>query len=144
MKRILDFFREMTGLEPTDNQADLLHKAVTIKEQAHISYNNILITAGFQSGKTLCSAIIALWFLFEYGKEVRPIKIILVSAQDSILYFHMREVFKKHPELVKELTEASQLGANLIPMRHIVLLYILSSLILLFLCYAMISSLHST
>jgi len=40
----------MTGLIPTEDQVNLLHKAVTIKEQAHTSYKKILISAGRQSG----------------------------------------------------------------------------------------------
>jgi hypothetical protein len=113
MKPIINFFREMTGLEPTEDQKELLHKAVTIKEQGNRKYNKIIISAGRQSGKTLCSAIIVLWFVFEYDK---PLKILLISAQDNILYLHIREVFKKHPELVEQLTERSKLAADLIPL----------------------------
>jgi len=50
IKSIEKFFTEMTGLTPTEDQVNLLHKAVTIKEQAHTSYKKILISAGRQSG----------------------------------------------------------------------------------------------
>ena len=119
MRTIVKFFQDMTGLEPTEDQCNLLHKAVTIKPQGHINYNNILISAGFQSGKTLCSAVIVLWFVFEWAEDAenRPIKVILVSAQDNILYLHMRDMFRRNPELAGKLSDKSQLGADLIPIK---------------------------
>ena len=55
-----------------------------------------------------------MWYIFQYGE---PIKALLISAQDNILYFHIREIFKKHPELVQQLTERSKLAAEYVPIR---------------------------
>jgi hypothetical protein len=117
MRTIVKFFEDMTGLVPTEDQKNLLHKAVTIEPQGRVSYNNILISAGFQSGKTLCSAVIVLWFVFEWAEENRPLKVILVSAQDNILYLHMRDMFRRNPTLSSKLSDKSQLGADLIPIK---------------------------
>ena len=117
MRTIAKFFEDVTGLVPTDNQKELLHHAVQIKPSGRTKYNKIIISAGRQSGKTLCSAVVALWFVFEWAPENRTIKIILLSAQDNILYFHMREIFKKHPEFTEKLSEQSKLAAALIPMK---------------------------
>lgn len=119
MRTIVKFFEDMTGLIPTEDQKNLLHKSVTIKPQGRLTYNNILISAGFQSGKTLCSAVIVLWFLFEWAEDPanRPIKVILVSAQDSILYEHMRGIFHRHPELLDLVSERSKSGPDVITMK---------------------------
>ena len=108
MMNILDFFTKITGLTPTDSQKELLINAVDL------SIKKILISAGRQSGKTLCSAVIVLWYVFCYSK---PLKILLISAQDNILYFHIRELFKKNPEFVNQLTERSRLAAELVPIK---------------------------
>ena len=44
MKDIEQFFRDMTGLEPTESQKKLLRGAIDLREK------KILITAGRQSG----------------------------------------------------------------------------------------------
>ena len=106
MRPIIAFFRDMTGLEPTKEQADFLHKAINKK------FPQQLISAGRQSGKSLCVAVVLMWYLFEF-KTVIHIQII--SAQRQYVYFHMVEVFKKHPELMKELTERSLMGKDVIP-----------------------------
>jgi hypothetical protein len=103
---IIKYFTFLTGLIPTDSQKKLLKEAINIKEK------KILISAGRQSGKTLTTAVIVMWYIFEYGE---PVKVVLISAQDDIVYFHMREMFKKHPELVQQLSPRSKLAADLIP-----------------------------
>jgi hypothetical protein len=103
---IVDCFRKWTGLEPTPDQIKLLREAITQK------YHKILISAGRQSGKTLCSAVIVLYLVFYYDK---PLKILLISAQDNMIYFHMRAIFRKFPELQDLLTEKSKLGPELVP-----------------------------
>jgi len=105
---ITEYFRWLTELEPTDMQKELLTEAVNPDNM------KILVCAGRQSGKTLTTAVIIMWYIFEYGE---PINALLISAQDNILYFHMRELFKKHPELVEQLTERSRLAAELVPIR---------------------------
>ena len=98
---IVDKFTEWTGLIPTEDQKKLLREAITQK------YHKILISAGRQSGKTLCSAVIVLYLVFYYDK---PLKILLISAQDNMIYFHMRSIFRKFPQLQDLLTEKSKLG----------------------------------
>jgi hypothetical protein len=103
---IVDKFTEWTGLIPTEDQKKLLREAITQK------YHKILISAGRQSGKTLCSAVIVLYLVFYYDK---PLKILLISAQDNMIYFHMRSIFRKFPQLQDLLTEKSKLGPELVP-----------------------------
>jgi len=83
---IIEFFKYLTKLEPTPDQCKFLLDCVDI------DIHKLLISAGRQSGKTLCSAIAVLWYVFEYDK---PIKIILISAQQNILYLHMLDIFRK-------------------------------------------------
>src|SRR5271157_4903945 len=103
---IVDKFKEWTGLTPTEDQKKLLREAITKK------YHKILISAGRQSGKTLCSAVIVLYLVFCYDI---PLKILLISAQDNMIYFHMRNIFRKFPELQNLLTDKSKLGPELVP-----------------------------
>jgi hypothetical protein len=103
---IIEYFTYLTGLIPTEDQKTFL------LDLANIDIKKQLASAGRQSGKTICSAVGVLWWIFQSGYKV---KILLVSAQDNILYFHIREIFKQHPELVKELTSTSFLSPNIIP-----------------------------
>jgi len=103
---ILSYFKFLTGLTPTKDQESFL---LDIEDT---SKNQIIATAGCQSGKTLCSAVGSLWWIFESGQRVN---VLLISAQDSVLYLHIREIFKNHPELVKQLTSA--LSPYLVPLR---------------------------
>lgn len=103
---IIKYFTFLTGHIPTDSQKTLLLDFVDL------AIHKLIISAGCQSGKTLCSAIGALWWVFESGERVN---VLLISAQDSILYYHIREMFKKHTELSEQLT--SPFSPNLIPLR---------------------------
>jgi hypothetical protein len=86
MINIIDFFTYLTGLNPTPDQCEFLNDCV------NKGIHKLLISAGRQSGKTLCSAVAVLWFVFEYPE---PLKILLVSAQQNILYLHMLDIFRK-------------------------------------------------
>lgn len=86
---INEFFEKMTDLEPTPDQKKLLSSLL------NMGIKKIIISAGRQTGKTLCSAVAVLYLVFEWDK---PVKVLLVSAQDNILYLHLREIFKSHPE----------------------------------------------
>lgn len=101
----------MTGLTPTEDQKGVL------LDIANIDIHKMIISAGCQSGKTLCSAAGTLWWAFESGERCN---ILLISAQDSILYYHIREMFKKHAELSDQLT--SPFSPNLIPLKGFELL----------------------
>jgi len=103
---IEDYFEYLTGLKPTKDQAELL------KTLTDMSNKKIIISAGRQSGKTLTCAVAVLWYVFEYDK---PIKVLLISAQENILYFHIREIFKRHPEFTEEIV--AQGVYSLVPLR---------------------------
>lgn len=104
--KIVEYFTLLTGLKPTKDQENVLLDIV------NPDIHKIIVSAGCQSGKTLCSAVGALWWAFESGERVN---ILLISAQDSILYYHIREIFKKHDELSDQLT--SPFSPNLIPLK---------------------------
>ena len=103
-----EYFQYLTGLEPTDDQIRVLNDLVEPKVK------KMIISAGRQSGKTLTTAVGIMWWLFESGQKV---KILLVSPQDNILYFHLREIFKAHQEFEQQLTDISKLSPNIIPLR---------------------------
>jgi len=86
---IVKYFTYLTGLIPTEDEKKLLIAFTKM------DINKIIISAGRQSGKTLTTAVAILWWIFESGRKV---KILLLSAQDNILYYHIREIFKNHPE----------------------------------------------
>lgn len=103
---ILDFFRKVTGLIPTKDQESLL------LDLCDISKKKIIISAGRQSGKTLCSAVATLWWVFESGMKV---KILLISAQDNILYYHIREIFKNNLQFEPQIV--AQGTYSIVPLR---------------------------
>jgi hypothetical protein len=103
---IEDYFEYLTGLKPTKDQTELL------KTLTDMNNKKIIISAGRQSGKTLTCAVAVLWYVFEYEK---PIKVLLISAQENILYFHIREIFKRHPEFTDEIV--AQGVYSLVPLR---------------------------
>lgn len=103
-------FKFYTGLEPTDDQVKVL------KDIVDIMVKKIVASAGRQSGKTLTVAVGILIWLFDIDIG-QKINVLLVSAQDNVLYHHIREIFKRHPELEEQLTEVSKLSPNIIPLR---------------------------
>jgi len=92
-EKIGDYFEFLTGLKPTKDQVEALKGLVDLETK------KVIVTAGRQSGKTLTVAVAIMYWTFEHPE---PVKILLVSAQDNILYYHIREIFNKHPELFKE------------------------------------------
>ena len=104
---IVEYFSFLTGLTPTESQKEVL------RNFNDSDIHKLIISAGRQSGKTLTTACAVLWWLFESGQKVN---ILLLSAQDNILYYHLREIFRNHPELEGELSEISKLAKNLIPL----------------------------
>lgn len=104
--KIIPFFRKVTGLEPTTDQKWLLRALTDPKVK------KIIISAGRQTGKTLCCAVATIWWSIESGQSV---KILLISAQESVLYFHIREIFKNNPELATHIVKEGQY--SIVPMR---------------------------
>lgn len=92
MKNVVEYFTFLTGLTPTPDQIVFLNDCIDK------GIHKLLISAGRQSGKTLCTAVSILWWVFESGEKV---KILLLSAQDNILYYHIREIFKVHDEFAE-------------------------------------------
>ena len=97
MPSIVEFFRHVTGLEPTQDQINLLEALIDP------ALKKIIISAGRQTGKTLTCAVAVLWLALEYGI---PIRVLLVSAQDNWLYDHIRTIFNNNrEEFAKEITQ---------------------------------------
>ena len=103
---IIEFFRKVTKLEPTEDQKKLLTDLVDLL------IKKMIISAGRQTGKTLCCAVATLWYVFEYNK---PIKILLISAQNSILYYHIRNIFNDNIVFSKDII--AQGTYSIIPLR---------------------------
>ena len=93
---IVSFFEYVTGLKPTEDQKQLLLSLTDM------NVKKVIISAGRQSGKSITCAVAILWLSFVYGQEY-PVKILLVSAQENILYFHIREILKRCPEFEEEI-----------------------------------------
>lgn len=90
---IIQYFRMLTELEPTKDQARILKTA--------IKQNRIIISAGRQSGKTMVVAVLVMWFMFKHNMTLR---ILLVSAQDNIVYYYVKNFFKNNPDLLLTVT----------------------------------------
>lgn len=72
----------------TPEQEDMLNALIDV------IIKNLAIDAGRGLGKTMCSALVALWFADVYADSIgRPIEIILLSSQPR-LYWHIDNFFK--------------------------------------------------
>jgi hypothetical protein len=89
VENIIDFFRRVTKLEPTDSQKKLLEAIIDP------SVKRIAICAGRQTGKTLTCAVAAV-YLSVYRPNTR---IILTSVQENWLYDHMTHIWDTNPDL---------------------------------------------
>lgn len=86
---VIDFFTRVTKLVPTEDQKKLLLMLVDPK------YKGILISAGRQTGKTLCCAVATIWLSLKYDQ----INILLTSAQDNWLYAHIKDIWNRNQDL---------------------------------------------
>ena len=93
-RNIIKFFEDVTGLTPTEYQKEFLLSLVDI------NIKKVIASAGRQTGKTLCAAVATLWFVYEYP---RPVKILLISAQDSWIYEHIRDIMNNNKDLASEI-----------------------------------------
>lgn len=91
---IVEYFESLTGWIPTADQKKILHDS--------LKYRRILISAGRQSGKTVVVAVLAMWWMFKHPK---PLKVLLISAQNKMVYKYMKNFFDRHPELMDEVNE---------------------------------------
>jgi len=95
MININDFFYEMTGFQPTEDQKQLLTTLVNMDAK------KIIISAGRQSGKTLCCVVVMLWFIFKYAGKLN---ILLISAQkENAFKIHLDNILRNHKELEEKI-----------------------------------------
>ena len=85
---IIEFFTKVTGLTPTAKQIEVLQGL----ENPELM--NVLISAGRQTGKSLCCAVAAIYLTLK-----NKIQICLVSAKENYVYQHITEIFSSNPEL---------------------------------------------
>lgn len=101
------WFTLLTGFTPILEQHRLL------SDLEDLSKKNILINAGRGQGKSLISAVIALWYIFVLSKtEKRPMKVYIISGsqfQSDILFGHARRMIEKHKFLYSELRTKGKL-----------------------------------
>lgn len=103
---IIEFFKKRTGLVPTPQQEQFL-LALT-----NLDIKKLLASCGRQTGKSLCTAVAVLWWVFEYPD---PIDILLMSTMDSYVYDHIENIFAKNSDLVVEVVVEGVSG--LVPLR---------------------------
>ena len=85
---IIEFFEKVTGLTPTQKQIEVLQGL----ENPELM--NVLISAGRQTGKSLCCAVAAIYLTLK-----NKIQICLVSAKENYVYQHITDIFSSNPEL---------------------------------------------
>jgi len=97
------FFEDITGLTPTDDQERFL------LDMQDLSKDRSIISAGRGTGKTLCLAVVALWYVFVLPKIVRqPIKVVVLGGsfeQSKNLYNYIKEWSYKHDYIKRELAK---------------------------------------
>ena len=93
---INEYFTKLTGFDPTIDQKRVL--------KSILNDDKILISAGRQSGKTITVSTATMYLAFEYN---RPIRILLVSAQSSIVYWYMKGFFRQDSALERTLVSRS-------------------------------------
>lgn len=99
MESLVDFFKRVMGFEPTSAQMKLLKGL-----EDPILYKKIVISSGRQTGKTLICAVASLYYCFVYSDHIgRPITVLLISAQENIVYKHLIKIFRAHPEFGKRI-----------------------------------------
>lgn len=103
---IIAFFKKVTGLTPTPAQENFL-KALTDPTQPKIA-----ASWGRQTGKSLCSAVAVLWWIFEYPEVV---DVLLMSTMDSYVYDHVEKLFHRNEDLLAEVVAEGVSG--LVPLR---------------------------
>jgi len=103
---ICEFFKRVTGLTPTEDQERFL-RALTDTAQPKLA-----ASCGRQTGKSLCSAVAVLWWVFEYPEVV---DVLLMSTMDSYVYDHIEKLFHRNEDLLNEVVAEGVSG--LVPLR---------------------------
>jgi len=94
MEQIVEYFNETTGFTAIPEQEDLL------KTLIDDSVEKMLCSAGRGFSKTLCCAIVILWYAEKSLETGVPIKIMMVSPQDTMYEFVNRYISQR--PLLKE------------------------------------------
>ena len=96
MERIEDYFRRMTGFEPTELQIDLLNCL------CDDTVEKLILLGGRGFSKSLCCTVFVLYRAELSLENDKPIKLMLASPQDSI-YKYVNQYFSNSPKLVENL-----------------------------------------
>lgn len=100
------YFTYLTGLVPTSDQVELL--------DAIIEWDRIEASAGRQSGKTIDVSVATMYLAYKYHI---PLKILLLSAQENIVYWYMRSFFRgEHRDELTEDLIGSRSAQNVVPL----------------------------
>jgi len=97
------FFEDITGLLPSPDQEKFL------MDMQDLNKDRAIISAGRGSGKTLCLAIVALWYVFILPKIVRqPLKVVVLGGsfeQSKNLYNYIKDWSYKNDFIKRELAK---------------------------------------
>jgi len=85
---ISEYFTQLTGYNPIDEQVDLLTFLVDDKVK------NCMVSCGRGFSKTLCSSVALLWYAEKSLEEGKPIKLMIVSPQQT-MYEYVCDMFSK-------------------------------------------------
>jgi hypothetical protein len=93
---IIEYFHNLTGFDPTDEQVETLIDLTTD------ALKGLVLCYGRGFSKTLCAAIVTLWYA-EKSLETTPIKIMLVSSQDTMWEYIEKYIAKSELLMVNRL-----------------------------------------
>jgi len=97
------FFEELTGLPPRPFQAEFFEEVQNLKVK------NIVVIAGRSIGKTLSSAVVALWYTCVLSiTESRPMKVVILAGslkQAKIAFSYILDFINKIPYLQRQLAK---------------------------------------
>jgi hypothetical protein len=88
---ILQFFTRVTKLVPTEKQKELLLALGNLDDK---TLRKILISAGRQTGKSLCCAVAAVYLTIK-----NKLPVLIASAKENYIYGHIVKIFADNPEL---------------------------------------------
>jgi len=88
---ILQFFNRVTKLEATEKQKELL---IALSNLDDSTLRKIIISAGRQTGKSLCCAVAAVYLTIKH-----KLPLLIASAKDNYIYGHIVKIFSDNPEL---------------------------------------------
>ena len=87
---IIEYFKFLTGLDPTEDQKKLL------VDLTNIDKKRILIAAGRQVGKSLTCAVVIFWLAFELEEKIKILLVAQGTDADPPIYTKIKEIFRDH------------------------------------------------